>query len=45
MHLVNKYDGKPFRPIEIIEAVERYALLRGPGEPPDAEQHAVRVKR
>jgi pyruvate/2-oxoacid:ferredoxin oxidoreductase alpha subunit len=45
MHLVNKYDGKPFRPIEIIEAVERYALLRGPGEPPDADQHAVRVKR
>ena len=32
MHLVNKYDGKPFRPIEIIEAIERHALLRGPGE-------------
>jgi hypothetical protein len=28
---VNKYDGKPFRPIEIIEPVERLALLRGPG--------------
>jgi 2-oxoglutarate ferredoxin oxidoreductase subunit alpha len=45
MHLVNKYDGKPFRPIEIIEAVERFALLRGPGEPPDTEHEAVRVKR
>ena len=30
MHLLNKYDGKPFRPIEIIEAVERHALLRAP---------------
>ena len=45
MHLVNKYDGKPFRPIEIIEAVERRALLRGPGDSPGAGRQAVRVKR
>ncbi|MDP9024921.1 MAG: 2-oxoacid:acceptor oxidoreductase subunit alpha, partial [Candidatus Eremiobacteraeota bacterium] len=30
MHLVNKYDGKPFRPIEIIDAIERHALLHMP---------------
>jgi 2-oxoglutarate ferredoxin oxidoreductase subunit alpha len=44
MHLVNKYDGKPFRPIEVIDAIERHALLRGPAG--DASQgQAVRVKR
>jgi hypothetical protein len=47
MHLVNKYNGKPFRPIEIIEAIERHALLRGPepagGDSPETEP--VRVKR
>jgi len=48
MHLVNKYNGKPFRPIEIIEAIERHALLRGPqAEPGGGEPQAepVRVKR
>jgi 2-oxoglutarate/2-oxoacid ferredoxin oxidoreductase subunit alpha len=44
MHLVNKYDGKPFRPIEVIEAIERHAFLRGPAD--DASQtQPVRVKR
>ena len=28
LHPVLKYNGKPFRPIEIIEAVERYAPVR-----------------
>jgi pyruvate/2-oxoacid:ferredoxin oxidoreductase alpha subunit len=32
MHLVNKYDGRPFRPIEIIDPIEKYALLRVPME-------------
>jgi len=32
MYLVNKYDGKPFRPIEIIEAIERYAPLKIPAQ-------------
>jgi 2-oxoglutarate ferredoxin oxidoreductase subunit alpha len=30
LHLVNKYDGKPFRPVEIVDAVEKYAMLRFP---------------
>jgi hypothetical protein len=45
MHLVNKYDGKPFRPIEIIEAIERRALLRGPVEEGEPDAQSVRVKR
>ena len=44
MHLINKYDGKPFRPIEIIEAIERRALLRGPIEE-ESQSQSVRVKR
>jgi 2-oxoglutarate ferredoxin oxidoreductase subunit alpha len=32
LHLVNKYDGRPFRPGEIVGAVERTALLRMPIE-------------
>jgi 2-oxoglutarate ferredoxin oxidoreductase subunit alpha len=47
MKLVNKYDGKPFRPIEIIDAVERFALLRGPESESSANgsAHPVRVNR
>jgi 2-oxoglutarate ferredoxin oxidoreductase subunit alpha len=30
MHLINKYDGRPFRPIEIEEALGRYDALRVP---------------
>jgi 2-oxoglutarate ferredoxin oxidoreductase subunit alpha len=47
MHLVNKYNGKPFRPIEVIEPIERLALLRGPASTGAAspEGEPVRVKR
>ncbi len=30
LHLVNKYDGRPFRPAEIQKAIERHVLLRRP---------------
>jgi len=39
MHLVNKYNGKPFRPCEITRAIEEHALLRG--EPDAASRPAV----
>ncbi len=42
MHLVNKYDGKPFRPIEVIEAIERHALLRGPSHAQTRPSAAVK---
>jgi hypothetical protein len=32
MQRVLKYDGRPFRPIEIIEPVERVAAARGLAE-------------
>jgi 2-oxoglutarate ferredoxin oxidoreductase subunit alpha len=32
MHRVLKYNGRPFRPIEIVEPIERLALLRFPVE-------------
>jgi 2-oxoglutarate ferredoxin oxidoreductase subunit alpha len=38
MHLVNKYDGKPFRPAEIVDAIAMHALVRG-------ERTPVRVRR
>jgi 2-oxoglutarate ferredoxin oxidoreductase subunit alpha len=30
MHLINKYDGRPFRPCEIERAIERHVPLRAP---------------
>ena len=32
MHAVLKYDGRPFRPLEIIEPIERLARLHVPVE-------------
>ncbi|MGP6189128.1 MAG: 2-oxoacid:acceptor oxidoreductase subunit alpha [Vulcanimicrobiaceae bacterium] len=32
MHAVLKYDGRPFRPFEIIDPIERHALVRVPLE-------------
>jgi 2-oxoglutarate ferredoxin oxidoreductase subunit alpha len=34
LHLVNKYDGRPFRPVEIEEALRRYGALRVPAPVP-----------
>ena len=51
MHPVRKYDGKPFRPIEIIAAIEKFALREEgelhatPGVAWSDERVAVRVKR
>ena len=47
MHLVNKYNGQPFRPGEITRAIERHALLRGAPAPvpPTFEPVALRAKR
>jgi 2-oxoglutarate ferredoxin oxidoreductase subunit alpha len=33
MHLVNKYDGRPFRPIEIERAIAQHVALRAPAMP------------
>jgi 2-oxoglutarate ferredoxin oxidoreductase subunit alpha len=47
MHAVLKYDGRPFRPFEIVEPIERNAAARAGNGYPSAAKHTepLKVKR
>jgi 2-oxoglutarate ferredoxin oxidoreductase subunit alpha len=44
MHAVLKYDGRPFRPFEIVEPIERHAPARARSDYLSAAKQTVRLK-